>query len=239
MRLHALSGGASLVGLPEVVPNPYPKALAVSREFAIIRDLASHPFEQGGDRRAARPAVGAAAAAVARRTAQGRPRFQLRRAGALHRNRPAGRAAHRRLHHAGAVAQGDRGQGAARRDAGRARRQPQRARRAAVDAHRCARRARGRRSRVGDRADGAAARRDVDPAARGRRTRPRLREQRLRRRAGLVRGGRCPISTLLTRPWEFQIFDDLDTDAALHFERADQGRDAIGADGAGQDQTAS
>ena len=48
VRLHALSGGASLVGLPEVVPNPYPKALAVSREFAIIRDLVSHPFEQGG-----------------------------------------------------------------------------------------------------------------------------------------------------------------------------------------------
>ena len=108
VRLHALSGGASLVGLPEVVPNPYPKALAVSREFAIIRDLVSHPFEQGGSRRAARPAVGAAAAAVARRTAQGRARLQQRRAGALHRNRSADRAAHRRLHHAGAVAQGDR-----------------------------------------------------------------------------------------------------------------------------------
>ena len=48
VRLHALSGAASLVGLPEVVPNPYPKALAVSREFAIIRDLVSHPFEQAG-----------------------------------------------------------------------------------------------------------------------------------------------------------------------------------------------
>ena len=48
VRLHAISGAASLVGLPEVVPNPYPKALAVSREFAIIRDLVSHPFEHGG-----------------------------------------------------------------------------------------------------------------------------------------------------------------------------------------------
>ncbi len=141
------------------------------------------PVRAGRDRRAARPAVGAAAAAVARRTAQGRARLQQRRAGALHRNRSAGRAAHRRLHHAGAVAQGDRGPGAARGDAGRARRQPQRARRAAVDAHRCARRAPGRRSRVGDRADGAAARRAVDPAARGRRSRPRLREQRPWRRA--------------------------------------------------------
>jgi transcriptional regulator with GAF, ATPase, and Fis domain len=48
VRLHALSGSASLGGLPEVVPNPYPKSLAVSREFAIIRDLASHPFERAG-----------------------------------------------------------------------------------------------------------------------------------------------------------------------------------------------
>ena len=48
VRLHALSGSASLGGLPEVVPNPYPKPLAVSREFAIIRDLASHPFERAG-----------------------------------------------------------------------------------------------------------------------------------------------------------------------------------------------
>jgi transcriptional regulator with GAF, ATPase, and Fis domain len=48
VRLHALSGAASLVGLPELVPNPYPKALAVSREFAIIRDLVSHPFEREG-----------------------------------------------------------------------------------------------------------------------------------------------------------------------------------------------
>ena len=48
VRLHALSGSASLGGLPEVVPNPYPKALAVSREFAIIRDLVSHPFERAG-----------------------------------------------------------------------------------------------------------------------------------------------------------------------------------------------
>jgi GAF domain-containing protein len=48
VRLHALSGAASLGALPEVVPNPYPKALAVSREFAIIRDLVSHPFEQAG-----------------------------------------------------------------------------------------------------------------------------------------------------------------------------------------------
>ena len=48
VRLHALSGANSLGGLPEVVPNPYPKALAASREFAIIRDLLSHPFEQSG-----------------------------------------------------------------------------------------------------------------------------------------------------------------------------------------------
>jgi transcriptional regulator with GAF, ATPase, and Fis domain/putative methionine-R-sulfoxide reductase with GAF domain len=48
VRLHALSGAASLVGLPEVVPNPYPKALTTSREFAIIRDLAGHPFEHDG-----------------------------------------------------------------------------------------------------------------------------------------------------------------------------------------------
>ena len=48
VRLHALSGSAPLVGLPDVVPNPYPKALAVSREFTIIRDLVSHPFERAG-----------------------------------------------------------------------------------------------------------------------------------------------------------------------------------------------
>ena len=48
VRLHALSGAQSLGGLPEVVPNPYPKALAASREFAIIRDLATHPFERDG-----------------------------------------------------------------------------------------------------------------------------------------------------------------------------------------------
>jgi len=48
VRLHALSGATSLGGMPEVVPNPYPKALTASREFAIIRDLATHPFERDG-----------------------------------------------------------------------------------------------------------------------------------------------------------------------------------------------
>ena len=103
-----------------------------------------------------------------------------------------------------------------------------------------ARRAPGRRSRVGDRADGVAARCAVHSAAhRGRRSRARLRQQRPRRQRRRRTRRSIPDLTLLTRPWEFQIFDDLRHRAALHLRAADQGRDAIGADDADQDRPGS
>ena len=187
VRLHALSGSASLGGLPEVVPNPYPKTLAVSREFAIIRDLVSHPFERAGI--GAR--LGLRSALRLPLSLDGRLKgvldFSSFEVGPVQRSRPADRPAHRGLRDAGDVAQGDRRPGPARGDAGRARHQPERARRAAVHADQRAGRAPGRRPRVGDRADRAAARRDVDSAAdRGRRSRARVRQQRARRRADAV-----------------------------------------------------
>jgi transcriptional regulator with GAF, ATPase, and Fis domain len=48
IRLLALSGFAASDGIPEVVPNPYPHPLVNTREFGIVRDLASHPVERSG-----------------------------------------------------------------------------------------------------------------------------------------------------------------------------------------------
>ncbi len=48
IRLHALSGDAARGGVPAVVPNPYPPTVVDTREFAIVRDLTTHPIEQHG-----------------------------------------------------------------------------------------------------------------------------------------------------------------------------------------------
>jgi len=48
IHLHALSGTNTRGQLPEVVPNPYPAPLTTSWEFAIHRNLATHPIERRG-----------------------------------------------------------------------------------------------------------------------------------------------------------------------------------------------
>jgi len=48
VRLHALSGTNALGQLPVVVPNPYPPSLTASWEFAIHRSLTTHPIERTG-----------------------------------------------------------------------------------------------------------------------------------------------------------------------------------------------
>src|SRR4051812_1310051 len=48
IRLYALSGEAARGGVPESVPNPYPPPIVDTREFAIVRDLAAHPIERNG-----------------------------------------------------------------------------------------------------------------------------------------------------------------------------------------------
>jgi transcriptional regulator with GAF, ATPase, and Fis domain len=48
IRLYALSGYAARGGVPDVVPSPYPAAIVDTREFAIVRDFNTHPFERTG-----------------------------------------------------------------------------------------------------------------------------------------------------------------------------------------------